>query len=393
MPLPKIKFTRAQGQLNRTRPTADHVLALVLSGAAVAGKIELNDPKMLTSINDLTTLGITAANNPLAFEEVTNFYAKANAGVRLWLTLYSDATMMADVCDKDTGAVRKLLLAAGGAITAVYLNKITPAGYVPVMVDGLDADVWNAAEKLQATCQLFADGNMPIYGVLPALGFDIDNLAALRDLNTMTDDSVAIVAGADNAAGKPAIGTLAGWVAAHEVHQNIGWVGMGAVLENAWLGAGVKADDPEIQSKLDTLHDLRYIFFRKIPGKSGYFFNDDPTATSISSDYSSISWNAVINKAQRLAYDSLVDHLNEEVDVDATTGRISPVLAADWEGDVERAILNEMRRKNQISGVRCSIDIERSDPAADQIAASVQIVRKGQAKNFNVEIGYTPALT
>jgi hypothetical protein len=393
MALPNIKFNRKNGQLKRVQPTTDNVFALALSGVAVPGKIALNEGRLITSIEDLDTLGITLANNPLAFTEVTNFYAKSEAGTKLWITLFSDAMLLADICNKNTGVARNLLLAAGGEIRGIYLNKTLPAGYTSTMTDGLDADVWNAVASLQALCEAFGDDNTPLYGVLPAIGFDITNLDTLRDLNTMNANRVAILAGADASNGKFAMGTLAGWRAKQEIHQNIGWVGLGAVLEKAWLGNNMPADDPSIKSKLDTLHDKRYIFFRKIPNKSGHFFNDDPTATKVSDDYSSISWNAVINKAQVLAYNSLVDHLNEEVEVDETTGLISPILAADWEGNVERAVISQMRQTGQISGVRCRIDVVRSNLAADQISATLEIVRKGQAKYITIDIGYTPSLT
>lgn len=391
MGLPSIKFTRKNGQLNRVQPIADNVFGLVLSGVAVPDKIALNEAKLLTSLDDLVTLGITEANNPLAYREVTNYYSKAAAGTKVWLILYSDVTLLADICDKNTGIVKNLLLSAQGEIRGVFINKILPGSYTLTLDDGLDIDVWNATGKLQALCEAFGDDNAPLYAVLPALGFSMANLADLRDLNTMTTNRVAILAGADNATGTAAMGTLAGWRAAQSLHQNIGWVGLGAVLETAWLGTTV-ADAPSIKSQLDTLHDKRYIFFRKIANKSGFFFNDDPTATKVSDDYSSISWNAVINKAQVLGFNALVDHLLEEVEVDETTGKISPILAADWEGDVERAIISEMRRNGQISGVRCIIDVERSNLAADQISATLEIVRKGQAKYINVDIGYTPAL-
>lgn len=392
MGLPNIKFTRKNGQLNRVQPTTDNVFGLVLSGTAVAAHIALNEAKLITSIDDLATLGITEDTNYLAYHEITNFYAKSAAGTKLWIILFSDAMLLADICDKNNGVVRNLLLTARGEIRGVFVNKTLPAGYTPVITEGLDADVWNGVAKLQALCEAFGDENTPLYGVLPALGFDIAHLDDLRDLNNMTANRVAILAGADMKHGKFAMGTLAGWRASIEVQQNIGWVALGAVLEEAWLGNNLRADDPSIKSKLDALHDLRYIFFRKIPNKAGHFFNDDPTATKVSDDYSSLSWNAVINKAQVLAYNSLVEHLNEDVDVDETTGQISPILAADWEGDVERDIIAEMKRKGQISGVRCTIDVERSNLAADQISATLEIVRKGQAKYIDVAIGYTTSL-
>ncbi len=36
----------------------------------------------------------------------------------------------------------------------------------------------------------------------------------------------------------------------------------------------------------NSIHDKGYIFFRTFVGKSGYFFNDDPTATALTDETS-----------------------------------------------------------------------------------------------------------
>lgn len=393
MSLPNVKIKRTTGNLGRVKPTTDNVFALVLSGNAVAGKIGLNEPKSINDLIGLTALGITEANNPLAFAEVTDFYAKASEGTKVWVMLYSDATLLADICDKNTGIVKNVLLEAGGEIRGIFVNKKLPAGYTVNRTDGLDQDVWNGVNNLQALCEAMGDDNNPLFGVLPGIGFSFSESTNLRDLNTMSQEQVSIIIGADDNTGKCAIGTLAGWLAALSVHQNIGWVGLGSVLETAWFMDVTPAADKTIKSQLDGLHDKRYIFFRKINQKSGFFFNDDPTATSVADDYSSISWNRVINKAHVLCYNALIDHLNEDVEADQLTGGISPTLACDWEGDVEKAINAEMKKKGQITAVKCTIDPTQSNLTTDQIKATLLIVRKGQAKTIQVDIGYTTQLT
>ena len=118
--------------------------------------------------------------------------------------------------------------------------------------------------------------------------------------------------------------------------------------------------------------------------------------TSLSSDYSSISWNRVMNKAQRIAYDVLVEKQNDDVDADQSTGKIESTLVSDWESDVENAIRDQMMKvsadkQKEISGVKCSIDPE-SDIVNDEISGTLTIVRKGQAKTINVKIGYAASI-
>lgn len=63
--------------MGRSAATADGVAGMVLTGVAVAGKLELNKHYQLSGTADLVTLGVTADNNPLVYKEVTAFYEQA----------------------------------------------------------------------------------------------------------------------------------------------------------------------------------------------------------------------------------------------------------------------------------------------------------------------------
>lgn len=402
MAQPNVNITRSNGNLNRTKSTTDNAFAMLMSGAAVAGKIALNEAKFITGTDDLTTLGITSVNNALAFAEITKFYSIVGNGVGLWIMLYSNATLMAAVCDKDTGIVRNLIDSGEGAVRGLFVNKTLPGGYAVSLTEGLDDDVWNTVTKLQALCEFYDGKNMPLFSVLPGFGFTVAGAGALRDLNTMTKNMVSICLGSDDASGKPAIATMAGWLAktsaqaigtpVNKYWQNIGRVASGSVLDAAWFIDGTPANDKSVQNLLDTIHDRRYIYFRKFNGKSGFFFNDDPCVTSKADDYSSISWNRVINKAKLIAYNTLIEKLNDDVDTDPETGGISKSLASDWESDVERDIKNEMIKKGAITGVKCFIDPDQVNLETDEVNVTLEIVRKGQAKTINVKIGFAASV-
>jgi hypothetical protein len=393
MALPNVKINRKKGGLKRVQPTTDNVFGLAISGAAVVGKIALAEPKLFTGVEDLVTLGITDANNPLAYAEVNAFYEKAGAGTKLWVMLYAPATLLADLCDKDTGVLRNIMSVANGEVRGLFVNKTLPGGYAVNVVEGLDSDVWNGVAKAQALCEAWGDQNDPTFLVLPGIGFLAANAANLRDLNTMSADQVSICLAADTLAGKCAIGTTAGWLSKLPVQRNMGAVENGSVLEAAWLIDGTVANAEAIKPKLDLIHDHRYIIFRKHKGKSGFYFNDDPTACAKSSDFSSISWNRVVNKAHVIAAAKLTDKLLADVDTDAADGSISAALAADWESDVQNEIEAQMLRKKEISGVRVLIDPSQVNVTTDEMSAEIEIIRKGQAKSFLVNIGYVQAIT
>jgi len=388
MGLPDVSISRLNGQLGRVKPTIDNVFGFVVSGVAT-DEMGLGVPKLITGVADLETLEITLAENPLAFNTITRFYAQAAEGTECYLIMYVNTTDLEDVCDKATGVVKTLLDFAEGRIRGIFVGKKFANDYTATITTGLDADVLAAVTKLQALCVERGSGNDPLFAVIPGYGFDYDTVAAMPDLNQATNDQVAYLIGADDSAGSAAIGTLAGWLAKNEVHQNPARVASGSVLDNAWLLDGTTAK--AAKDKWAILHDKRYIFFRKIFQKSGFFFNDDPTATSVDGDYSSISWNRIINKAHVLAYGVLVEKLNDDVEIEPSTGKISPSLAGNWESDVENEIGRLMVNTRQISAVKCTVDPD-SDIVNDTLSATIEIVRNGQAKNITVNIGFVPSV-
>lgn len=385
-----VNIVRATGQLKRTEPTEDNVVVLVLSGSAVAGKIALSEPKQIFSSDALTALGITAENNPLAYQEITDFYAIAGEGAELNFMLVVNTTLLTDICDVANNIGKKLLDSVNGRGVLFFANRIPDEAYEPTITAGLDNDVNTAILKLNAMAAAYQLQNIPFTAFLPALGFTKETIAAMPARSTLTNDYVALNAWCNKADGVVSMGHLAGWLTLHQVNQNIGRVASGKVSDTAFMPDGTEPKD--LKYEWENLASKGLLFPVKIGGKSGFFFKDDPTLTAISSDFSSISWNRTMNKAQRIAYDVLIEKQNDDVDVDQSTGKIESTLASDWESDVENAIRAQMMtvsgtKQKEISGVKCSIDPD-SDIVNDQIDASVKIVRKGQAKTINVKIGY-----
>lgn len=385
-----VNITRAVGQLNRTEPTADAVVCLVMTGAAVATKIALAEWKQLFSTDDLVTLGITLANNPLAYQDILDFYAIAGEGAELNIMLIVDSTSVTNICDVANDMGKKLLDATQGRGVIFLVNKKASVGYTPVITAGLDNDINTAVTKLQAMAVAYQLQNIPFVGILPAMGFSKAGIAAMPARSTLSSDYVALNAWCNKNDGIISQGQLGGWLAKHQVHQNAGRVKSGKLSDTAFMPDGL--DAKEFKYEWANLLAKGVMAPIKIGGKSGYFYNDDPTLTAISSDYSSISWNRTMNKAQRIAYDILVEHQNDDVDVDPSTGLIESSLVSDWEGDVENAIRKQMMpvtgtKQKEISGVKCTID-PASDIVNDKISGVLTIVRKGQAKTIDVKIGY-----
>ena len=385
-----VNVNRATNQLGRTAPTEDAVICYLLTGVAVADKIALSDPKQIFGTDALETYGIIAGTNPLAFKEITDFYSKAGEGAEMNFMLVSDATSLATMCDKANNLAKKLLDSTEGRGVILMVNKIVPEDYEVVVLHGFDTDVWNAVAKMNELAVAYATENIPFVGALPGNGFLTANIGGIPARSTQTTENVAISCYCEKSDGIVSMGILGGWLVKHQVHQNIARVLSGKVTDTAFFPDGTTW--LSLKSSIATLAGKGLIVPQKHGRRSGYFFFDDPTLTPVTDDYSSISWNRVMNKVQRIGYDVLVDKLNDDIDVDVNTGKMEPTLASDWESDVENEIRAQMMKstgniKKEISGVKCTVDPD-SDIVNDEVDATISIVRKGQAKTINVTIRY-----
>ncbi|MGN6604561.1 MAG: DUF2586 family protein [Ginsengibacter sp.] len=388
-----VNISRATGQLKRTTPQDDNVVVMVMSGVA-EGNVVLGDPKQIFSTDDLATLGITQATNPLAYQEIIDFYAQAGEGAEFNFMLVIDTTSITDICDDTKDLGKKALDFTNGRGVIFLVNVKRAAGYVPNIVNNLDDDINTAMTKLNQMAAAYQAANIPFVGILPAQGFDSTAFAGMPDRSTLSNDYVALNPWCNANDGIVSQGQLAGWLTKLQVHQNAGRVASGKVSDTAYMPDGVEAKT--LKYSWDAIAAKGLMIPVKIYGKSGYFYLDDPCMTSKASDYSSISWNRTINKAQRITYGVLVEKQNDDVDIDQSTGKIETGVASDWESDVETAVRNEMMKvsatkQKEISGIKCTVD-PASDIANDQIDSTIQIVRKGQAKTINVRIGYAASI-
>jgi len=389
-----LTITRAKGQLKRTEPTDDAVVVMVISGATVGTTCLLLTPYKIFSTDDLVRLGLTAVNNPLAYQDIIDFYTQAGQGAEFNFMLVVNTTSLKNICDFNQPLGKKILDSMNGRAVIFLVNVQRDAAYVPVILNGLDKDVTDAVTNLNIMAIAYDGQNNPFIGILPALGFTEATASNIPLRSTLSNDYVALNTWCNGADGLISMGQLAGWLANMQVSENIGRVASGKVSDTAFMPDGTPATDYKYQ--WDALANQGLLIPIKRGAKSGYFFKDDPCLTAISSDYSSISWNRTMNKAKRIAAGVLIEHLNDDVETDPTTGLIEGSLASDWESDVENAIRAQMNQvtkllKREITGVKCSID-PNSDINNDKIAASIEIVRKGQAKKISVSIGYVVSL-
>lgn len=396
MSLPNVYIEIENGALGSVESTSDGIAGLILSGVAVTGKIGINEPKQIFSLAEAEALGLNQAydttNTTDVWAQIKDFYAQAGTGSELWILIVAKTVTMGDMLDKTiaNNAV-KLLNAAQGSIRLMGVTRTPESGYTPVITTGLDADVWEAVTNAQALAEEYAGKIQPVRIVVSGRAWSGVS-GDLLDLKTRTDNRVGVcLAGRASENKNAAIGLLLGRLAAVPVQRNIGRVKDG----NLGISAAYLTDGATVEihtDALESVHNKGYIIYRKFTGKAGYFFNDDPTATSGSDDFVSLARGRVIDKALILTYKTYTDEVNDEVVINSD-GTLSAAYVKSLQGRIENVINQEMTSEGEISSVSCLIDPKQNILSTNKLEIDLRIIPVGYAKEIRVTLGFrNPAI-
>lgn len=393
MSLPRVKINFENGALGSVSPSDDGVVGLIVSGVD-EGDRAINTPFLITNF---ATLDLTETTNATAYKAVKEFYQEAPEGTKLWVMLVAAATATAkDVCNKDTGVAKQLLIKANGDINLLVV-KINNQGTV-ASGDALYADVTAAISNAQALAEWATDNlYAPCFVLLEGRGYNGEH-ENLTPLYEGEKNRVAILIGdTDASSSGAAVGLLAGRIAAIPVQRSIARVKSGAIASDDMYIGGVAAES----GNPDLVSDKGYICPRTFVGKAGYFWSDDKLATAPEDDYALIPRRRTIDKAYRIAYQTLVDELSEEIPVGEDGLIPAPIIKA-LEDQVETAIINTMGSDGNLStdssndkdtGVICYINPEQNIVSNSQLDISLKIRPFGYAKYINVSLGFSTTST
>ena len=374
MARPNVNITLGNGNLGRSAATDDGVAALLLTGAAVSGKLELNKHYQLSGMADLVALGATADNNSLVYKEVTAFYEQTGDGAELHLLVVAEATTLTQMCDSAADSpLRKLIDASGGRVRLVGVNKIPPTEYEADTTQGIDKDAITAAEKAQAVIESYAAGKVnPFRLLMPAPAFDaeVDSLFKPRESST---NAVCYVLASDDAVKHTAA---------------IGRVRSGSIGTDMYLTDGQSYIDAD--GLADSLHDAGYIIPVAYPRKNGAYLNGDPAAAPVTDDYAQLRYGRTVDKARIIVYDTLIDEILDDVDTDSD-GDLSAGQRTSYEGMIENAVLTQMN--GEITSFAVSIPEGQNILTSETIRVVCRIQPKGVVETFEVTLEFTnPAI-
>lgn len=390
--LPKIKIAFLNGQLGSVPTSQDGLLLLVTGGAVVSSTFALSTPYLIYRPDGLEDLGVTAENNASMYKMVKDFYAEAEEGTPVYVMAVAPTEKMTKLCDKDSGPLKTMLQKLRGQIRGIIVAR-NPGEESSSNSNGLDEDVFTAMPAAQALAEWTVNElHAPIFIALEGRAYK--DASSLKDLSSEDNDRVCIVIG-DTVSGSKgaAMGTFAGRVAMTPVQRNIGRVrdGQLAPLQMYLRGKPIE----EVMDDVATIYDKGYISPRVHVGKSGFYFTDDRMACEPTNDYAHLTNRRVIDKAYRIAYDTLLDYLNDEILVN-TDGTMQAGIVKSWQASVEAAIDSQMTAQGELSadngaasgGCRCVIDVTQNVLATNTVKVVLKVRPYGYARFIDVKLGF-----
>lgn len=411
MNLPRVKINFANGAIGAVTPMEDGTAALLANLGAAGTMVNcpaLGTPSLVTKLADLDNLGLTAAEaatNPALKnlrDTVADFYAEAGSGAKLWLlavesddsTPLDDNACIIDPDDQDAGTAADLLLQAAAGTVRIL-------AFLPYATPGI-AQLRTLVQKLHTLALRWTEHHYaPILTLLQARTSQI-SVADLNNpanaLSNLQRNRVAVVAGGHAAATdtEVCLGLVLGRIAAIPVQRSIARVKDGPIASDPLLVGGYDPATATENGTVQRLYDAGFIVPRTFVGKNGTYWSDDTLCTEASDDYALIPRRRVIDKAYRIAYQTLVDELHDEIPVTAE-GKIPASVVQAIETAVESAVINQMTNFGNLAtdpaddsdnGVQCSIDPDQNIVATSRLDVSLRVRPYGYAKYIDVDLGF-----
>lgn len=386
--LPNVHIQISNGGLEQTAQEATGVCAMVVTGDSVNGKIQLEEPEQLFSLAQAIERGITPTGiNAYAYTHVNNFYDEASEGAELWIMVVDQSVKMSEMADKNLEYAKKLVAAAKGRIRFLGISRKSEEGVT--IVKGLDEDVDPAVRNAHVLGEYFASRFQPIRTVIDGKDFN-GNQMDLFDYSTPEFNRSSITIVNSDGSKNAGIGIVLGKKAAHPVQRKIARVKSGALkIQNAYFTNGQPIET--IEDSWNAIHAKNYIFMRYFPARSGYYFTYDPTCSTAEDDFNTLTNGFVIDEVIRIAYDTLLENLNDEVPAEAD-GSIAAGVVKFWEAQIDNALNAQLTVNGNISGAKAKIDPKQDNLSTQNVTVEIDVQPVGYAKNIIVKLGFTKTL-
>jgi len=369
-----VTVLKQAGALNRGPQGEDRICGMLYGASTAPSGLAFGTVQKLESLQEAVDLGITAdydtTNDELLYYFISEFFRLSPQG-KLWILLVDQsgvavapATMLTD---SGNAYAKKLLTTANGEIRVLGV-AINPANLAGTYTYGLPDEVEAALAPAQSLAEWSYTNFMPVNVVLE--GCDIQTpYGSLKDLRALAHTKVSVFIGQDKGkadsdaawTNRAALGTILGMISQRAVNENIGWVARGNVSDTAnGLFTSVGLTDntaiEDVQASWQTIADDGYIFLKPYVGFAGYYFTDDPTATTVTGeDEISISAGRTKDKAARVLRNALLPVVKSPQKL-TSAGKLPPSQLRYLESVAERALDDFMTNQDEISARQVIVD-------------------------------------
>lgn len=403
MALPKVNISFANGALGVVAASADGVTGMIV-GVGSSSALAHNQAHKLTSLSDLLGIaGFSMTNDALVYQCVSQFYEHAGNGAELWLMVADEDMKFSALLDKDATLNSDqqpltLVRASGRRIRTLVATGFAGNG---ASTAGFDSDIATATDNAQALAEQIGETDYcPLLILLEGKGYvDSTGYGSLAaPASNKNNNRVAVVVGTvlDGQSTPQETGSLAaivaGRIAAIPVQRHIGRVRDGELkIAGAKIGSAAVED-----AHVETLVDTQYITLTTHVGRSGFYIADDPLRSAPTDDYHSVALRRTVDKAFRIAHDTLLDYLNDEIPVTAE-GKIPASLCKSMEASVVSAIARQMTASGNLAtdpadpndlGVTCFVDPESNIVATSRLDVELRVRPYGHSKYIQVSLGF-----
>lgn len=371
----------------------------------------------------------------LPYYHIKQYFKLVGTNVRLFVCFMDSSS------DTEFEAIENMQLASGGIIyqigvwTGEAIATVAGSNYT-IPEDGLISKLQAVAEtlggKVGATNY---DGNAPVNILLnaPVVDAATCDYRKLPDLTTCNAPKVSVLLGQSTSdlchqvqlavnnikqdASYAVTGNIGAALAVLSVapaNESIGHVAsfnLSAVMTEAELGFGnltqtgqqwgssvsftnIKTINYSRRNKY--LHKNGYIFLTNYDGlENSIFFSSDQTLST--GDYRTIARCRVMHKSRRVVRRALLPYVNQNWEVDTTTGQFSASDIATLQNVVLDALDNNMVEPGtsvpQISGRSCTIDEGQNILENDQLLINYSLIPLGTSAVLNVTEGFSATET
>lgn len=367
--LPRIKINYLNGQLGTIPESEDGLFALLFVGFDIPSGLQNMEAYSIRSVADLEAKGFTKDDHTEIYRQVSEFYREAEGGTKVVLVFNDEDTYTTVL----TSYAEELLnIVANENLRGLFLYK---AGNI--------SDVNTAVKAAQALSEAAADERYsPVFVCLAVYGLD--------DFSTSANNRVCLLNGSTEEGNTSCPGLMAGRLAIIPVHRNLGRVRDGALKADVMY----IMDDvvyPGMAYVAD-LHDKCHITPRQYVGLSGYYFADDCMACDPTDDYAHLTARRTIDKAYRIAYETLVQFMLDEIEVNED-GTMQNGIIKTWQQAVENAINSRMTAAGELSandgeGCVCYIDAKQDVLATGTVKVTLKVRPYGYARYIDVDLGF-----